>query len=45
MENETLFLGGALTPEKKKRLLFQRQKELLDTFLEHGANNRPHKAG
>ena len=27
----------SLTPEEKKRQLFLRQKELLDTFLEKGA--------
>ena len=26
-----------ITPEQKKRDLFLRQKQLLDTFLEHGA--------
>ena len=26
-----------LTPEEKKRKLYERQKALLDTFLEHGA--------
>ena len=26
-----------MTPEEKKRSLYLRQKELLDTFLEHGA--------
>ena len=26
-----------LTPEQKKRQLYQKQKELLDTFLEHHA--------
>jgi hypothetical protein len=28
---------GLLTAEEKKRDLYLRQKELLDTFLEHGA--------
>ena len=26
-----------MTPEEKRRDLYERQKELLDTFLEHGA--------
>lgn len=26
-----------LTPEEKKRRLYEKQKVLLDTFLEHGA--------
>ncbi len=26
-----------LSPEEKKRRLFEQQKELLDTFLSHGA--------
>ena len=32
----------AISPEKdeKKKELFQRQKQLLDTFLEHGAISR-----
>ena len=29
-----------MTDEKKKRDLYLRQKELLDTFLEHGAISR-----
>lgn len=28
------------TPEEKKRDLYLRQKQLLDTFLEHGAISR-----
>lgn len=28
---------GALSPDEKKRALYERQKELLDTFLLHGA--------
>ena len=28
---------GTLTPEKKKRKLYERQVATLDTFLEHGA--------
>ena len=31
---------AAMTPEDKKRLLFLRQKELLDTFLEKKAITR-----
>ena len=30
----------ALTPEEKKRKLYEKQKALLDTFLEHGAISR-----
>lgn len=30
----------ALAPEEKKRKLFEKQKVLLDTFLEHGAISR-----
>lgn len=30
----------ALTPEEKKRRLYEKQKALLDTFLEHGAISR-----
>ena len=30
----------SLTPEEKKRDLYLRQKQLLDTFLEHGAISR-----
>jgi hypothetical protein len=29
-----------MNPEEKKRDLYLRQKELLDTFLEHGAISR-----
>ena len=29
-----------MTPEEKKRDLYERQKRLLDTFLEHGAIGR-----
>ena len=29
-----------LTPDEKKRQLFYKQKELLDTFLEHKAISR-----
>ena len=29
-----------LTPEEKKRKLYEKQKVLLDTFLEHGAISR-----
>ena len=29
--------SAALTPEEKKKQLFQHQKELLDTFLAHHA--------
>ena len=32
---------AALTPEEKKRKLYEKQKALLDTFLEHGAISRP----
>ena len=31
---------AALTPEEKKRKLYEKQKALLDTFLEHGAISR-----
>lgn len=31
----------ALTPEEKKRKLYEKQKTLLDTFLEHGAVSQP----
>lgn len=31
---------GALSPQQKKRRLFDNQKELLDTFLEHHAISR-----
>ena len=31
---------GPMTAEEKKRDLYLRQKELLDTFLEHGAISR-----
>ena len=34
MQNETM------TTEEKKRNLYLRQKQLLDTFLEHGAISR-----
>ncbi len=34
MENETV---KPMTERKKKLLLFRRQKELLDVFLDHGA--------
>ena len=30
----------SMTAEEKKRDLYLRQKQLLDTFLEHGAINR-----
>ena len=30
----------SMTAEEKKRGLYLRQKQLLDTFLEHGANSR-----
>ena len=30
----------SMTAEEKKRSLYLRQKELLDTFLEHGAISR-----
>jgi hypothetical protein len=30
----------SMTAEEKKRCLYLRQKELLDTFLEHGAISR-----
>ena len=29
-----------MTPEEKKKVLFQKQKELLDTFLERNAINK-----
>ena len=29
-----------MTPEEKKRELYRKQKELLDTFLSHGAISR-----
>lgn len=29
-----------LTPEEKKRRLYERQKSMLDSFLEHGAITR-----
>ena len=31
---------AALTTEEKKRKLYEKQKALLDTFLEHGAISR-----
>lgn len=31
---------GDLTPEEKKRKLYEKQKALLDTFLEHHAISR-----
>ena len=35
--NEQAFALERMTAEEKKRDLYLRQKELLDTFLEHGA--------
>lgn len=37
MKNEDFTGIPPLTPEEKKRLLYERQKELLDTFLSKGA--------
>lgn len=37
MDKKTDFLPENMTPEEKKRALFERQKELLDTFLAHHA--------
>ena len=38
--NGQAFAQEQMTPEEKKRSLYLRQKELLDTFLEHGAISR-----
>ena len=38
--NEQAFAQEQMTAEEKKRSLYLRQKELLDTFLEHGAISR-----
>ena len=38
--NEQAFAPEQMTAEEKKRDLYLRQKELLDTFLEHGAISR-----
>ena len=38
--NEQAFAPDQMTAEEKKRDLYLRQKELLDTFLEHGAISR-----
>ena len=38
--NEQAFASEQMTAEEKKRSLYLRQKELLDTFLEHGAISR-----
>ena len=37
MNNSEINTGEYLTPEEKKKQLFLKQKELLDTFLETGA--------
>ena len=38
--NEQAFAPDQMTAEEKKRDLYLRQKELLDTFLKHGAISR-----
>ena len=38
--NGQAFAQEQMTEEEKKRSLYLRQKELLDTFLEHGAISR-----
>ena len=38
--NGQAFAQEQMTAEEKKRSLYLRQKELLDTFLEHGAISR-----
>lgn len=40
LNNEIEVFVAATTPEEQKRELFGRQKELLDTFLAHGAISR-----
>ena len=37
MENDYSEEWANLTPEEKKRRLYEKQKSLLDTFLEHRA--------
>ena len=37
MENQAYESLERLSPEEKKKILYERQKRLLDQFLEHGA--------
>ena len=39
-DQEVIMPQESMTAEEKKRDLYLRQKELLDTFLEHGAISR-----
>ena len=40
MNEDNTFSQFGNTPEEKKRGLYLKQKQLLDTFLEHGAISR-----
>ena len=40
MNDSNNYVWSALTPEQKKRQLYEKQKVLLDTFLERNAISR-----
>ena len=40
MSDRTDYNGSVFSPEVKKRALYERQKETLEMFLQHGAISR-----